>query len=276
MNNNATINKGFEGDGDVKPVSCKDRSTLAPLVKKDEHMSTGGPSRNATNSNKEDLQKEKVHSIYVAEMQNNNIKKSRTSSSSSENHKLRKTSLQTVTLANTNQSKPPPPHREISLVTSMIHDLQREDTIIQNTVKSVTPGSGEGNSRVEQSRIQRQITSTSVSVSLVKPSQVKSDEKTACCFQWKPFLSTNKVKKSTKTADNPKKFELEKNETEVEDDEKAEGVSFLKRLKSKLTWRNALVVLCPCFSYYILEKGNAEKPLDNDKEKCEKDHCEIR
>ena len=276
MNNNAAINKGFEGDDNVKLVSCENRSTaLAPLVEKYEHMPNGGPSRNATDREKKLLQKEKVRSINVAEMDISNVKKSRTSLGSAENRK-RKTSIQTVSLANTNRSKPPPPRHEISLVSSMIHDLQREDTIIQKTVKSVTQGSGEGNSCVEQSRIQRQITSTSVCVSIIKPPQDESDEKTACCFQWKPSLSKNKVKKSTKTVEDPENFDLEKNGTEVENDDKAEKISFLKRVKRKLTWRNALVVLCPCFSYYILEKGNAKKPLENEKEKSEKDHREIR
>ena len=285
-NNNGTVNSGFEKDDevnkDVKLDNLRNRSsTLSPLIEKYEHMSSEEPSRIATEERKG---RQRVCSIDVAEMENTQIKKTRSSSFCAENQG-RKSSIQTVTIANTNEAKRRP--ARLSLVSSMIQDLQREDTIIKETTTSVNPsGSAEKrNSRVEMSQFQRQITSTSVSVSLrtrpetpktPQPNKEESDEKTACCFRWKPFYSQNKAQNSRKKVGNSTdRIDLEKSITE-EEDNKEEKVSFLKRVKRKLTWRNALAVLFPCFTYYILMKGNKEKPSDNKEDKSEKGHCEMR
>lgn len=285
-NNNGTVNSGFEKDDevnkDVKLDNLRNRSsTLSPLIEKYEHMSSEEPSRIATEERKG---RQRVCSIDVDEMENTQIKKTRSSSFCAENQG-RKSSIQTVTIANTNEAKRRP--ARLSLVSSMIQDLQREDTIIKETTTSVNPsGSAEKrNSRVEMSKFKRQITSTSVSVSLrTRPETPKtpqlnkeeSDEKTACCFRWKPFYSQNKAQNSRKKVGNSTdRIDLEKSITE-EEDNKEEKVSFLKRVKRKLTWRNALAVLFPCFTYYILMKGNKEKPSDNKEDKSEKGHCEMR
>lgn len=285
-NNNGTVNSGFEKDDevnkDVKLDNLRNRSsTLSPLIEKYEHMSSEEPSRIATEERKG---RQRVCSIDVAEMENTQIKKTRSSSFCAENQG-RKSSIQTVTIANTNEAKRRP--ARLSLVSSMIQDLQREDTIIKETTTAVNPsGSAEKrNSRVEMSQFKRQITSTSVSVSLrtrpetpktPQPNKEESDEKTACCFRWKPFYSQNKAQNSRKKVGNSTdRIDLEKSITE-EEDNKEEKVSFLKRVKRKLTWRNALAVLFPCFTYYILMKGNKEKPSDNKEDKSEKGHCEMR
>ena len=285
-NNNGTVNSGLEKDDevnkDVKLDNLRNRSsTLSPLIEKYEHMSSEEPSRIATGERKG---RQRVCSIDVAEMENTQIKKTRSSSFCAEN-KGRKSSIQTVTIANTTEAKRRP--ARLSLVSSMIQDLQREDTVIKETTTSVNPsGSAEKrNSRVEMSQFKRQITSTSVSVSLrtrpetpktPQPNKEESDEKTACCFRWKPFYSQNKAQNSRKKVGNStNRIDLEKSITE-EEDNKEEKVSFLKRVKRKLTWRNALAVLFPCFTYYILMKGNKEKPSDNKEDKSEKGHCEMR
>ena len=285
-NNNGTVNSGFEKDDevnkDVKLDNLRNRSsTLSPLIEKYEHMSSEEPSRIATEERKG---RQRVCSIDVAEMENTQIKKTRSSSFCAENQG-RKSSIQTVTIANTNEAKRRP--ARLSLVSSMIQDLQREDTIIKETTTAVNPsGSAEKrNSRVEMSQFKRQITSTSVSVSLrtrpetpktPQPNKEESDQKTACCFRWKPFYSQNKAQNSRKKVGNSTdRIDLEKSITE-EEDNKEEKVSFLKRVKRKLTWRNALAVLFPCFTYYILMKGNKEKPSDNKEDKSEKGHCEMR
>ena len=285
-NNNGTVNSGFEKDDevnkDVKLDNLRNRSSaLSPLIEKYEHMSSEEPSRIASEERKG---RQRVCSIDVAEMENTQIKKTRSSSFCAENQG-RKSSIQTVTIANTNEAKRRP--ARLSLVSSMIQDLQREDTIIKETTTSVNPsGSAEKrNSPVEMSQFKRQITSTSVSVSLrtrpetpktPQPNKEESDEKTACCFRWKPFYSQTKAQKSRKKVGNSTgRIDLEKSITE-EEDNKEEKVSFLKRVKRKLTWRNALAVLFPCFTYYILMKGNKEKPSDNKEDKSEKGHCEMR
>ena len=169
-NNNGTVNSGFEKDDevnkDVKLDNLRNRSsTLSPLIEKYEHMSSEEPSRIASEERKG---RQRVCSIDVAEMENTQIKKTRSSSFCAENQG-RKSSIQTVTIANTNEAKRRP--ARLSLVSSMIQDLQREDTIIKETTTSVNPsGSAEKrNSRVEMSQFKRQITSTSVSVSLRTP-----------------------------------------------------------------------------------------------------------
>ena len=282
-NNNDAVNSGFEKDNevdnDLKLDNLRNRSsTLSPLIEKYEHMSSEEPSRIASEVRKG---RQRVCSIDVEEMGNPLKNKTRSSSFSAENQG-RKSAIQTVTIANTNETNRSP--TRMSLVSSMIQDLQREDAIIKETTTSVNPsGSAEKrNSSVEMSHFKRQITSTSVSVSLQncpetpkmpQPDEDKSDKKTPCCFWWKPFPSKNKAQKSIKNVENNP--DLEKNRTEEEENKK-EKVSFIKRVKKKLTWRNALAVLFPCFTYYILIKGNEEKPSDNKEDKSEKEHCEMR
>ena len=359
-NNETAINKGFEGDDDVL-VSVKTRSSLTPLIDKYENIPNGGSSGNVNDKENDITEKEAIRSIYVAEVEANSTNKTRKSSCSTEDQK-RKLSLQTVTIANTNTGKRPTPHPQMSLVSSMIHDLQREDTFIEETVSSVTPGPEGKDTRVKKTaRIKRQITSTSVAVSgdtpqesgsrnfqskddrfkkigaqmmqrncdmllteanentqsdltnrmdyavngckgknkgfsknlnngnlgennssLMQPSKSSqliesdSDQKTTCCFHWRPSLSSNKVKRSSKTEEDLEKTDLEKNNAEVGNDEKEGKGTLLRRLRAKLTWRNVLAVLCPCFPYYILEKEKAKYPADNEKEESEKGRCEFR
>ena len=295
------------------------------------------------------------------------VNKVKTSSSSNDDGK-RKISLQTVTLADTGTNKPPKPRPQMSLVSSMIEGLQREDTFTEETVTSVATGPEGKDSRVDKSRFKRQITSTSFSLSVVTPqtcsnkndnrfkkmgiqamqrncdlllsgeggsgknrfeshdvkanridnaasdytdkgkglrktsnsdnlgkidgdlmepfkssqlieSEPENIKETTCCFQWKPSFPSNKVQKGEKSREDPEKMDLEKNEAEMGNDEREKKGSLLQRLKAKLTWRNVLAVLCPCFTYYILEMKNVKKPSDkpeNEKEGSEKEHCEVR
>ena len=354
-NNNAAINGGFEDDNNVRPVSCANRT---PLIENYEQMSNGRSSSNVTGKQKKLLEKGATRSIYVDEMETNKIN-TETSSCSSEDRK-RKSSLQTVTIANTSKTKRPTPHSQMSVVSSMIHGLQREDTFIEETVTSVTPDCNSKESKNQSvqksSLIKRQITSTSVAVSVVTPqdghdrnvqikkmgaqatkrncemllkglgsntetnltnrmgragnerydksndltkhpnnntldtndknvmqspkssqlNESKSNEKTTCCFNWQPSLSTNKVKKGERNGNDAEEIDIEKNETEAEQEEKREKGTFLSRLKAKLTWRKVLAVLCPCFTYYILEKESTKTQPENEKEDNEKERSEMR
>ena len=344
-NNNAAINKGFEDDNNVRLVSYEKRT---PLIENYEQMSNGRSSSNVTGKEKKLLEKGAIRSIYVDEMETNKINKE--SSSCSPEDRKRKSSLQTVTIANTSKTKRPTPHSQMSVVSSMIHGLQREDTFIEETVTSLTPDCKGKESRVQKSAlIKRQITSTSVAVSVVTPqeghdrnvqikkmgaqatkrncemllkglgsntetdltnrmsytgngsndkskdlrkhpnnntldtndkssqlNESKADEKTTCCFNWQPSLSTNKVKKSERNGNDAEEIDVEKNETEAEHEEKREKGTFLSRLKAKLTWRKVLAVLCPCFTYYILEKENMKTQPENEMEDNEKERSEMR
>lgn len=351
-NNNAAINKGFEDDNNVRLVSYANRT---PLIENYEQMSNGRSSSNVTGKEKTLLEKGATRFIYVDEMETNKIN-TETSSCSPEDRK-RKSSLQTVTIANTSKTKRPTPHSQMSVVSSMIHGLQREGTFIEETVTSLTPDCKGKESHAQKSAlIKRQITSTSVTVSVVTPqdghdknvqikkmgaqatkrnckmlltglgsntetdltdqmgrarngsnykskdlrkhptnntldtndknlmqslklsqlNESKLDEKTTCCFNWQPSLSTNKVKKNERNGNDAEEIDIEKNETEAEQEEKREKGTFLSRLKAKLTWRKVLAVLCPCFTYYILEKENTKSKPENEKEDNEKERSEMR
>lgn len=248
---------------------------------------------------------------------------------------------------------------KVSLVSSMIYDLQREDTFTGKTVTSTFQRKGDSQ-RWNESRLERQVISTNVSVSvfqskcqerkvqndqdkvrkmgldtmkrncdllltgiggtgqakakgkeLVTEKRLKdqskysdndlkvdtngpiadegsiqhskksklieetdSETRTACCFQWQPSISHNKVKNTSTKAKAKDLSELEKNQRqETAEDEtevhvrngEKEKVSLLVRLKSKLTKRKILAVMCPCFTYLILKGETKEKVADDGK-----------
>ena len=353
-NNNAAINKGFEDDDNVRLVSFENHTSPTPLIENYEQMSNGRSSSNATRKEKKLPENGAIGQTHVDEMETNKINRE-TSSCSPEDRK-RKSSLQTVTIANTSKTKRPTPHSQMSVVSSMIHGLQREDTYIEETVTSVTPACKGKETRVQKSAlIKRQITSTSVAVLVDTPqegqdrndqikkmggqamkqncemllkglgsntetdltnrtgngsndkskvlskhsnydtldtrnssllqspksSQLsnesgKSDEETICCFNWQPSLSSNKVKGSDRNGNDAEEIDLEKNQAETKQEEKRDKGTFLSRLKAKLTWRKVLAVLCPCFTYYILDKENTKTQPENEKEDGEKERSEMR
>ncbi|KAL9984677.1 hypothetical protein ACROYT_G007001 [Oculina patagonica] len=180
----------------------------------------------------------------------------------------------------------------------MIYDLHREDTLIEQTVTSEAPGN-EGS----HSGVKRKVRSTSVSVSVVTSKEIQkervsngleelpqhakelqaidseSEKQTICCFQWQPSSSNKKVEKTSKVENQLEQVDIEKNETEVRNNEK-EKVSFLLRMKSKITRRKVMAVMCPCFTFLILEgeteNRTEEKPSDKEKEKSDKNRQEMR
>lgn len=155
-NNNSAVNEAFEGDDDEKH-SNQNRSSLTPLLE------SGDPKKRNTRSIhvSENVEKKTDVTTGMKKFQKGNDvekgdgrasheqKLSRGNSPCSSEGRQRKLS------------------RHGSLVTSMIYDLQREDTIIEKTLETETPGSGETDSLVEGARFKRQVTSTSVSVSVV-------------------------------------------------------------------------------------------------------------
>lgn len=259
--------------------------------------------------------------------------------------------------------------RHGSLVTSMIYDLQREDTIIEKTLATETTVSGGTDSLVEGARFKRQVTSTSVSVAVVtskgvqkekvpigedrvrrigaetmkrnydklltglgdtenvfqktKPkrkdavtlnsykdqnhflsndlkaatgenvkqndgnttqdsnssfSHREPEKVTICCFQWQPSSSNNIVKKASKAEEESEGNGIEKTETrEVSDNvEKTEKVSFLVRMKRKVTKRKVMAAMCPCFTYFILESEHGGNSVNKAKGESDKNPQEIR
>ena len=259
--------------------------------------------------------------------------------------------------------------RKVSLVSSMIYDLQREDTFIEKPVTSTLQGGDD--SQAGGSRLKRQVTSTNVSVSVVQSrvqdldgkipngqdrvrqiglermkrncemlltdmgdtgnakakrkepvtlnyykdqskclgnglkavngdSVEKHDAKlvqnskgskliqenesaeiqTICCFQWQPSLSNNKVRKISKVEELSKlekndNGNSEKNEIDVRKCEK-EKVSLLVRMKTKITRRKIMAVMCPCFTFLILKGETKEKPLDNENKQNEVNQQKLR
>lgn len=360
-NNQSAVNKAFEGDDDEKHPNT--------------HASASGTSTNVTGGGNETLEKEKTHSRnFIAENRSNitRTKKCKKGSDEKQGHLcvIETREEESIRRNSSCFSEDQKRNRKVSLVSSMIHDLQREDTFIKETVTSVTPSYEGSGSRAEGPRLNRQITSTSVSVSVVtskavqnenipnredrvkrmgaetmkqnckmlltgigdtgnglqqnakpkrtdpvilnyykdqnqcfsnnlktvkgdsvgkqgvdttqrpKRSQLidsESDKVTTCCFQWQPSLSNNKVKKSSKDEEDSEQIDTEKNDIEVRNSEKTdEKVSFLHRMKTKITRRKVMAAMCPCFTYFILEGETKEKPLDKEKEKSDKNQQEIR
>lgn len=162
-NNNAEVNKGFEDNENERLEKFEKRSSLNPLVHNYEHLSNGGPSTNIAKRETHFLEKEAIRSIDVAGMEKTSSKNNSNVSSYSNEDQKRKRSHGTVTTAgNTGTNKRPTPRPQLSLVSSMIHDLQREETFIEETL--ISDG---GESRLEKSaRIEKQLTRANVSISI--------------------------------------------------------------------------------------------------------------
>ena len=127
-----------------------------------------------------------------------------------------------------------PRTRKVSLVSSMINDLQREDTITEKT---------------ETSTFQRGGTSQ----------------------QWDRSIEAEDLSELEKN----ERRETTKDETgeHIQNGEK-EKVSLLSRLKSKLTKRKILAVMCPCFTYLIL-KGESKEKVANDEMRQDDMHRQV-
>lgn len=354
-NNNSAVNEAFEGDDDEKH-SSQNRSSLTPLLESG------------------DLKKKSTRSIYVTENNTNvttGIKKIQKGNNieKGDGRAPREEELSRGNSPCSSEGRQRKLSRHGSLVTSMIYDLQREDTIIEKTLATETPGFGGTDSFVKGARFKRQVTSTSVSVSVVtskgvqkekapidadrvrrigvetmkrncdmpltglgdtenvlnktKPKRkdaiilnssedqnhflsndfkaaedenVKQNEGnttknsnwyfsrrepekvTICCFQWQPSLSNNKVKKASKAEEESEGTYPEKTKTcEVSNNaEETEKVSFLVRMKRKVTKRKVMAAMCPCFTYFILEGEHDRNPFDKENGESDKNPQEIR
>ena len=355
-NNNSAVNEAFEGDDDEKLSSQRNRSSLIPLLESGDLKKGNTRSVHATEKKTDDTtRRKKCQKGYHPEKGNGRTVLERAlsqeNSPCSSDGQQRKLS------------------RHGSLVTSMIYDLQREDTIIEKTLTTETPGSRGTDSRVEGARLKRQITSTSVSVSVVtskgvqkekvpigedsvrrigpekmkrnydmlltglrdtknlfqktKPKQKEpvtlnsyknqnhflsddlkaiTDENvkqndgsttqdsnssfsdrepekvTICCFQWQPSSSNNKVKKASKAEDESEGTGTVESETRevIDNAEKTEKVSFLVRMKRKVTKDKIMAAICPCFTYFILEGEHGGNPVDEEKRESDKTLQELR
>lgn len=373
-NNNSAVNEAFEGDDDEKHMSNQNRSSLTPLLENGDLGSACETSRNVTDVEKGLLKKEKTRSIHVTEKRTDvmtGIKKCQKGNDIEQgNGRVSATQEEELSRGNSpcfSEGRQRKFSRHGSLVTSMIYDLQREDTFIEKTVTSETLSSGGSDSRVEGARFKRQVTSTSVSVSVAtskgvqkekvpigedrvrrigaetmerncdmlltgigdaengfqrtKPkrkdpvivnaykdqnhflsndlkaakgenvekndgnstqnsnrsfSDQESEKETTCCFQWRPSSSNNKVKKTSEAEEKSEGIDTEKNETEVKNSEKNAKVSFLLRMKTKVTRRKVMAAICPCFTYFILEGEHGENPVYKEKEESDKNQQEIR
>ena len=350
-NNNSADNKAFEGDDDESHQRIKNRFSLTPLLEDGELGSACETSTNATGAEIELLKKEKKRAVCVTEARTNDT-------TGTKKCKIRNNTEQGNShVAGSNEDRQRKLSRHGSLVTSMIYDLQREDTFIEQTVTSGSPSNAVSNSRAQVPQFKRQVTSTSVSVSVVtskgiqkekvsngedrvrrfgaktmkrncddlitgigstengikkvkpkrkdpatlnyykdqnlcenhdwgsdstrhaKRSQAidsESEKETTCCFQWQPFFSNNKIKEASKIEDESEEIDIEKNENEVRNNGKNEKLSFLLRMKTRVTRRKAMAAMCPCFSHLILDGETKENPPEKEKEQSDKNNQELR
>lgn len=58
--------------------------------------------------------------------------------------------------------------------------------------------------------------------------------------------------------------------------EKTEKVSFLVRMKRKVTKRKVMAAMCPCFTYFILESEHGGNSVNKAKGESDKNPQEIR
>ncbi|KAL9984676.1 hypothetical protein ACROYT_G007000 [Oculina patagonica] len=215
-NNNSADNKAFEGDDDKNQRGIQNRSSLTPLLEDSEMESTCGTSTNDTGAKTELLKKERTRTIYVTEKRTHDRTGTKKCKSGND------TEQGNCHVAEINEDRQRKFSRHSSLVSSMIYDLQREDTFIEQTVTSETPRNEGSISGVKGPQFKRQVTSTSVSVSVVTSKAIQkgkvssgekhdgdstqhakglqaidseSEKQTICCFQWQPSLSNNKVRR---------------------------------------------------------------------------------
>ena len=163
-NNNSTVNEAFEADDDEKH-SSQNRSSLTPLLESG------------------DLKKGKTRSIHFTEKRTDVMTGVRKGQKGSDiergNGRVSATHEEELSRRNSsclNEGRQRKFSRHGSLVSSMIYDLQREDTFIEKTLTTETPSSGGSVSRVHGARFKRQVTSTSVSVSVVTSKGVQKEK----------------------------------------------------------------------------------------------------
>lgn len=169
-NNNSADNKAFEGDDDESHQRIKNRFSLTPLLEDGELGSACETSTNATGAEIELLKKEKKRAICVTEARTNDT-------TGTKKYKIGNNTEQgNSQVAGSNEDRQRKLSRHSSLVTSMIYDLQREDTFIEQTVTSGSPSNAVSNSRVEVPQFKRQVTSTSVSVSVVTSKGIQKEK----------------------------------------------------------------------------------------------------
>ena len=338
--NNSAVNEAFEGEDDEKH-SSQNRPSLTPLLesgdlKKDKTRSvitetkTDGMTGMKKCQKGNDIEKRNGCVTNEEELSRGNF----TCSSEGLQRKF---------------------SRQGSLVTAMIYDLQREDTIIEKTLTAETPLD-------EGAHFKHQVTSTSVSVSVViskgvqkekvqigegrvssighetmkrncdvlltrpgdtenvfqktKPKRKNAvtqncykdqnhflsndlkettaenvkqndgnttqdsnssfsdrelEKVTICCFQWQPSSSNSKAKEESEGASS-KKAEPPEADNKAK---KTEKVSFLARMKRKVTKRKVMAALCPCFTYFILEGEHGGNPIDKAQGETDKNPQEI-
>ena len=350
-NCNSTVNQGFQEDDEIQP-NTKNRSSLTPLMEIDDLQSNScrGSTKKETDAEVTKSKKFKRGNFHSTGQGKSCVVEVRE---------------EQMIQQNSSCLNEDPRTRKVSLVSSMIYDLQRKDTFTETTETSTFQRRGTSQ-QWDKSRLERQVTSTNVSVSVfqskfkegkisygqdkvrkmgldtmkrncdllltgigdtrnakakqtdsVAQNKFKDKSKcsdddpkidingvtaddgsvqhskkskliqemdtetgTTCCFQWLPSLSHNKLKKSTEAED---LSELEKNERrETTKDEtgehiqngEKEKVSLLSRLKSKLTKRKILAVMCPCFTYLIL-KGESKEKVANDEMRQDDMHRQV-
>ena len=154
-NNNSVVNEAFEGDDDEKH-SSQNRSSLTPLLESG------------------DLKKER-RSNHFAEKNTDVMTGMDQCQKGSDVEKGNGHTTHEEELSRLSKGRQRKFSRHGSLVTSMIYDLQREDTIIDKTSTTEPLGSGGTDSSVKGARLKRQVTSTSVSVSVVTSKGVQKE-----------------------------------------------------------------------------------------------------
>lgn len=161
-NNNSAVNEAFEGDDDEKH-SSQNRSSLTPLLE------SGDLKKKNTRSIHVSEKKTDVRTGIIKFQEGNDIEKGDGRPSHEEELSRGNSSC-------SSEGRPRKLSRHGSLVTSMIYDLQREDTIIEKAMESETPGFGGTDSLMEGTRFKRQLTSTSVSVSVVTSKGLQNEK----------------------------------------------------------------------------------------------------
>ena len=147
-NNNSAVNEAFEGDDDDDKHSSQNRSSLTPLLE------SGDLKKKNTRTIHVSDKKTDVRTGIIKFQKGNDLEKG-------DGRASHEQELSQGNSSCSSEGRPRKLSRHGSLVTSMIYDLQREDTIIEKTLETAgTPGSG-------GARFKRQLTSTSVSVSVV-------------------------------------------------------------------------------------------------------------
>ena len=219
-NCNLTVNRGFQEDDEIQP-NTKNRSSLTSFMEIDDLQS---------NSCRRSTKKETDAEVTKSKR----FKRGNFHSTGQGKSCVVEVREEQMIQQNSSCVNEDPRTRKVSLVSSMINDLQREDTITEKT---------------ETSTFQRGGTSQ----------------------QWDSSIEAEDLSELEKN----ERRETTKDETgeHIQNGEK-EKVSLLSRLKSKLTKRKILAVMCPCFTYLIL-KGESKEKVANDEMRQDDMHRQV-